>query len=126
MTSSQYAPRKRVWYRVYRHRMHHGLERCRECGTSERLTFDHIVPWSVRRSWRFDAVTILCLSCNREKANRTRPYVSLAYEEMFAPPERRWSLVGRDLYGIPTAEEWLAQRITRRVETEGGPDARRT
>jgi 5-methylcytosine-specific restriction endonuclease McrA len=94
-------PVQNTWWRVYKYRINHGLERCRECGCRDNLTFAHLVPYSVHRSWAFDNVTILCAPDNNAEGAvmSTRP--SLADEEAAAPPERRWSQVGVQLYGLP-------------------------
>lgn len=95
-----------TWRRVYKHRINHGLERCRwpGCGRRDVLTFDHILPWSVRPGWSFDNTTILCRPHNVEKGDQEDPtgaLISLAAEEAAAPPEQRWSQIGRELYGLP-------------------------
>ena len=95
-----------TWYRVYKHRISLRLERCRWPGCDRRddLTFDHIVPWSVRPSWKFDNTTILCRPHNVEKGDQPDPtgvLISLAAEEAAAAPKQRWSQVGVRLYGLP-------------------------
>lgn len=43
---------------------------CQECGCSEGLEFDHIVPWSKGGSHDEENVQLLCAPCNRAKAAR--------------------------------------------------------
>lgn len=43
--------------------------RCRQCGASQRLTIDHIVPRSRGGSDRSDNLQTLCEPCNQAKAD---------------------------------------------------------
>ena len=43
--------------------------RCRWCGSSERLTLDHVVPWSAGGSDRSDNLRTLCWECNEDRSN---------------------------------------------------------
>lgn len=55
---------------VYRWLMNNGFEHCQLCGTSEDLTFDHIIP-KIRggdNSW--DNLCIMCGPCNVAKGSR--------------------------------------------------------
>ena len=93
---------------VSEYRINHGLEHCRwpGCDRRDTLTFDHIKPYSVERRWRFENTTILCHPHNQEKDNAEGSMLrSLAAEEADAPPERRWSVIGRRLSGLPQAGE---------------------
>lgn len=83
---------KRPWYLAYRPRMDQGLEECRRCGTTERLTFAHIVPHSQGGRRTRDNIGILCAPCNEAHADEIdTQLVSLAAEEAASPPDRRWS-----------------------------------
>lgn len=43
---------------------------CLHCGTRDRLTLDHIVPWSAGGSDEQDNLQTLCQSCNSRKGAR--------------------------------------------------------
>ena len=43
---------------------------CLHCGTTERLTLDHIHPWSLGGTDTFDNLQTLCRSCNSKKGAR--------------------------------------------------------
>lgn len=86
------------WVRVYRARIHLGLEFCRVCGTANewgtgrQLTLDHIFPRSKGGTSQMENATILCLDCNNRKGDGPAQYrVSLWLEEQRAPRRRRWS-----------------------------------
>jgi 5-methylcytosine-specific restriction endonuclease McrA len=99
-------PTANTWWRVYKYRMRNGLEHCRMCGRRDDLTFDHIVPYSVQRSWSFSDVTILCRPHNVEKRDVAGTLPSLAQEEAAAPPDRQWSKIGRELYSLPPRKRY--------------------
>jgi len=44
--------------------------RCRRCGSTYKLEYDHIVPWSRGGSDRMDNLQLLCRTCNRRKGAR--------------------------------------------------------
>ncbi len=61
----RYIPKKvqrEVWRR--------DMGRCVECGSKERLEFDHIIPVSKRGSNTTRNIQLLCERCNRKKSNR--------------------------------------------------------
>lgn len=43
--------------------------RCVRCGKDDRLTLDHIIPWSAGGSDHVDNLRTLCWSCNEERSN---------------------------------------------------------
>lgn len=59
-----------TWKVLMRWLMDNGLENCQLCGTSENLTFDHIIAWSNGGSNDIDNYAILCAPCNEAKGNK--------------------------------------------------------
>ena len=45
---------------------------CQECGTTEDLTIDHIIPRTKNGPTELDNLQLLCRTCNSRKGNRTR------------------------------------------------------
>lgn len=43
--------------------------RCRCCGSSSNLEYDHVTPFSCGGSSQVSNIQLLCLSCNRSKSN---------------------------------------------------------
>lgn len=107
----------RIWWRVYKHRMDNGMEHCRKCGRRDGLTFDHIHPRSDQGPLGLDNITILCEDCNQAKQDTVRDWPSLADEESTAAPERQWSKIGMELYGLPVPPS-VARRRARHYARE--------
>lgn len=47
--------------------------RCVVCGTADRLSLDHIIPWSASGSDKPDNLRTLCVPCNSRKGARRLP-----------------------------------------------------
>jgi hypothetical protein len=44
--------------------------RCRECGSTEDIHFDHVIPWSRGGANTVNNIQLLCGPCNRAKSDR--------------------------------------------------------
>lgn len=58
-----------MWILLTRWLMNNGFESCQWCGTTEDLTFDHIVPYSYSGKREKGNLAILCNDCNVLKNN---------------------------------------------------------
>lgn len=58
-----------MWILLTRWLMNNGYEKCQWCGTTEGLTFDHIVPYSYSGKREQGNLAILCNDCNVLKDN---------------------------------------------------------
>ncbi|MGI8826328.1 MAG: HNH endonuclease [Chloroflexota bacterium] len=43
--------------------------RCQECGGTEMLQYDHIIPWSMGGADTAENLALLCAECNRLKSD---------------------------------------------------------
>lgn len=80
------------WSRVYKWLMIHGFEFCRLCGTTEDLTFEHIVPKAFGGTNTQDNITILCASCNNGKGHNMYSFEPLPW-----PPRQFEEKSGADI-----------------------------
>jgi 5-methylcytosine-specific restriction endonuclease McrA len=53
-------------------------KKCAHCGTTEKLTIDHIVPLSRGGSADGKNIQVLCAPCNASKGNRDKPKLAQA------------------------------------------------
>lgn len=58
-----------LWRAITRWLMTNGFEICQLCGTSENLSFDHIIPVSNQGLTIRENLAILCKPCNERKGN---------------------------------------------------------
>lgn len=58
-----------MWILLTRWLMNNGYEQCQWCGSTEELTFDHIVPYSYSGKRALGNLAILCNNCNVLKDN---------------------------------------------------------
>lgn len=58
-----------MWILLTRWLMNNGYERCQWCGSTEELTFDHILPYSYSGKRERGNLAILCNNCNVLKDN---------------------------------------------------------
>ncbi len=56
--------------------------KCRNCGATERLEYDHITPVSKGGNSNVENIQLLCRTCNRKKRTKTM--------EQFATPAQPW------------------------------------
>jgi len=78
-----------VWILLTRWLMNNGYESCQWCGTTENLTFDHIVPHSYSGKRELGNLAILCNDCNVKKNNNYYslvpcPWPNPAYPQILA------------------------------------------
>ncbi|SHT36703.1 HNH endonuclease [Mycobacteroides abscessus subsp. abscessus] len=57
--------------RIYVYQRDHHA--CVRCGSPDRLTLDHITPWSALGSDHVDNLRTLCWTCNQQRSNRHQP-----------------------------------------------------
>jgi len=62
-----------MWILLTRWLMNNGYEKCQWCGSTEDLTFDHIVPYSYSGKREQGNLAILCNDCNVLKDNEYYP-----------------------------------------------------
>lgn len=78
---SRYSVQGRRWRKVCATVRERDGETCQECGATEDLTVDHIIPVSTfttadlaaGRQYDLDNLRVLCRSCNGRKQDRLRP-----------------------------------------------------
>lgn len=78
-----------TWILLTRWLMNNGYEKCQWCGTTEGLTFDHIVPYSYSGKRELGNLAILCSDCNVKKDNNYYsldpcPWPNPAYPQILA------------------------------------------
>lgn len=62
-----------MWILLTRWLMNNGYEKCQWCGSTEDLTFDHIVPYSYSGKREQGNLAILCNDCNVLKDDQYWP-----------------------------------------------------
>lgn len=50
--------------------MRRDMGRCRQCGSTEEIHFDHVIPWSKGGAATLKNIQLLCGPCNWRKSNR--------------------------------------------------------
>ena len=63
-------PSRRISQRVMDRVWNRDGGKCVECGSNEKLEFDHIIPFSKGGSNTYRNIQLLCESCNRSKSNK--------------------------------------------------------
>ena len=56
--------------------------KCRDCGSTEHIEYDHIIPVSKKGSSGPENVQLLCRACNRKKRNRLRQAEQVATQSV--------------------------------------------
>ena len=65
-TKSEYKNKKKKIHSV----VFSGNDVCAQCGTSENLTLDHVIPMRKGGTNEVNNFQILCMDCNRRKRSR--------------------------------------------------------
>jgi 5-methylcytosine-specific restriction endonuclease McrA len=79
--------------------------KCRNCGATERLEYDHITPVSKGGNSNVENIQLLCRTCNRKKRTKT--------VEQFATPAQPW-------LELRTTETETETETEAETETDGG------
>jgi 5-methylcytosine-specific restriction endonuclease McrA len=75
---------------------------CQYCGSTTRLTIDHVLPRSKGGDDSWENLVVACSSCNTKKGNRLLEHTSM---RLFRQPRAPWNKVAFDLSNC-NVPEW--------------------
>lgn len=95
-----------TWAKLYTWRMANGLERCRLCGSYDKLTFEHLLPKAKGGTGGIHNISITCYPCNSsrplEYLNGVQP-VSSDVPGTVQVPAALMSVGDLTVYGVVTS-----------------------